>query len=153
MLKKLTVPIPASTLLEPEAVHIFMRSSRSLENSTMADEVSCLKLALYPNVNILHFDSSASSASQPGQKLSGLRCQDHVPWDVPPRPWTKIKSTRGSRGECTSERPSLLTDGDGDGSRVENEDSAGPTKVDSVGTWSSFAPRGPGSIEAVDGPL
>ena len=151
--KQLTVPITASTSLELEAVHVFMRNRRSLENSTMADEVSCLKSALYPNVKILQFDSSASSASQPGQKLSGLRCQDQVPCDVPPRPWTKIKSTRGSRGECTSERPSLLTDGDGDGSRAVSEDSTEPAKVDSVGAWSSFAPRGPGSIEAADGPL
>jgi hypothetical protein len=47
----------------------------------------------------------------------------------------------------------LLTDGDGDGSRAGDEDSTEPAKVNSVGTWPSFAPRGPGSVEAADGPL
>lgn len=105
----LTLPIPAVT---PVSVlgYAFIWNRRSRANSRIVDDASFVKPALYPKVKIRARQSSGSSASQLGQKQSGSRRQHHVPRDEPPRPWTKMRSARGSRGACTSESPSLLAE-------------------------------------------
>lgn len=54
-----------------------------------------LKFALYPYENTRKLQSPSSLMSHPGQKTSGLRSQDHVFNEDPPRPWTKMTSALG----------------------------------------------------------
>src|SRR5437762_7797282 len=76
---------------------VFIRNNRSFAKSRVFSGVCCPeKSALYPNEKILVLQSSTSLPSHTGQKLWGSRSQDQVPLDVPPSPWTKIRSTRGS---------------------------------------------------------
>lgn len=96
--------------------NILIRNRRSLAMSRMPAELYCVAYeALYPNVKILHEERRISSASQGGQKYLWSLSWDQVPTDVPPKPWTKIRSRCGSGGRRqglvqVGFRPALVVD-------------------------------------------
>ena len=73
----------------------------------MFRDVYCpVRLALYPKVNILALENSVSSTSQGGQKFEGFLSHDHVPREVPPKPWTNMISRIGLGNAYTRVKPS-----------------------------------------------
>lgn len=92
----LTFPIGWLSI-PPGLEYVFILNSSCFAKSKMSKQVDCTeRLALYPNVKILDLLSSSSLPNHAGQKFWGSRSHDQLVIDVPPIPWTKTTSIKGS---------------------------------------------------------